>query len=130
MTIRTQAESLLCGFYVLSATYIPGTVLSTLCPLLSILTMASECKGGPLLGLEVWKLHPRLHLTQSHTAGQWESESTLGQPKASSSSDPLSCLLPTMFGVQSPAHSTLYGVLLTSMFSEPGTKPPLYLSGE
>lgn len=126
MTIRTQEESLLCGFRVLSATYTPGTVLSTGNPHDSL-----SGNGGPPLGSEAGKPQPRLHLTQSHTAGHWDSESTPGQPEASSSSDPLSCLLPTMFGVQSPAHCTLCGVLLTSMFqSLAQSHPCTYLVNE
>lgn len=50
MTVMTQ-QSLLCGFYTLSATYIAGTVLSALCAWSSILTLASEV--GAILFLDL-----------------------------------------------------------------------------
>lgn len=56
MTVMTQQSSM-CGFYTLSTTYIPGTVLRALCAWNSILTMASKVEATLLfLDLEVWEL--------------------------------------------------------------------------
>lgn len=92
MTITAQAESLLCGF-------ILGTVLSALCTLSSVLTTTSEVGAALCLDIEVWEL--RLSVVRSHAEVTQlvnvESEFTLGQPKPSTGSDPLPCLLSTMF---------------------------------
>lgn len=94
MTITAQAESLLCGFVL-------GTVLSALCTSRSVLTATSEVAAALCLDIEVWELRlrvarPHAEVTQPVNV---ESEFTLGQPEPSTGSDPLPCLLSTMFRI-------------------------------
>ena len=89
---------MLCGFYILSTTYVPDTVLSALCALSSTFTTTSEIRLILSLDLEMWALQLRVDKSsaQSHTVNV-ESECTLGQAALCTSSDLLSCLLPMVF---------------------------------